>query len=193
MCALYCTKSNIGLCVCDKCQLTYATYCIDTHTYYKRLLLNPPCLFPTNLLCALDFAIVSHCAHPGGCSSVGYPPPPPPSQGASDEQLVAKGAALRSQWAPKVPDAPWAPKAPEGNFCPFCTLSLNPTLTLALTLARIEYWDRASGGRNIVLETSTTNEVRTGKWLRAAQKGPKMSCIHPFGRHTWSRIIFGKP
>ena len=57
----------------------------------------------------------------------------PPPQGASGQQLVAKGAALRSQWAPKAPDAPWAPKAPEGQFYPFCTLSLNLTLTLTPT------------------------------------------------------------
>ena len=38
-----------------------------------------------------------------------------------------------------------------------------------------------------------TNEVRTGKWMRAAQMGLKMSCIHPFGHHNWTRIIFGKP
>ena len=55
-------------------------------------------------------------------------------------------------------------KAPEGKFCPFCTLSLNPTLTLTSTPTlslvlhlplpigptRIEYWDRVGGGRNIV-------------------------------------------
>ena len=29
--------------------------------------------------------------------------------------------------------------------------------------------------------------------MRAAQKGLKMSCIHPFGHHHWTRIIFGKP
>ena len=52
---------------------------------------------------------------------------------------------------------------------------------------RIEYWDRAGGGRNIVSETSTTNEVRIRKWMRAAQKGLKMSCIHPFGPHNWTR------
>ena len=28
--------------------------------------------------------------------------------------------------------------------------------------------------------------------MRAAQKGLKMSCIHPFGHHNWNRIIFGK-
>ena len=39
--------------------------------------------------------------------------PPPP--GASDQQLIAKGADRRSPWAPKVPDAPWAPKAHEGK------------------------------------------------------------------------------
>ena len=38
-----------------------------------------------------------------------------------------------------------------------------------------------------------TNEVRTRKWMRVAQKGLKMSCIHPFGHHNWTRIIFGKP
>ena len=37
------------------------------------------------------------------------------------------------------------------------------------TKTRIEYWDRAGGGQNIVQEISTTNEVRTGKWMRAAQ------------------------
>ena len=103
---------------------------------------------------------------PWGGDSAGprMPTNPPPPLGASDQQLVAKGATLRSPWAP---DAPWAPKAPEG-FCPLCTptLSLNPTLTLtptpnlslvpalhlplALTLTRaltrMEYWDRAGGG-----------------------------------------------
>ena len=29
--------------------------------------------------------------------------------------------------------------------------------------------------------------------MRAAQKGLKMSGIHPFGHHNWTRIIFGKP
>ena len=38
-----------------------------------------------------------------------------------------------------------------------------------------------------------TNEVRTGKWMRAAQKGLKMSRIHPFGHHNSPRIMFGKP
>ena len=32
--------------------------------------------------------------------------PPPPPLGAFDQQLVAKGVALRSPWAPKAPDAP---------------------------------------------------------------------------------------
>ena len=44
----------------------------------------------------------------------------------------------------------------------------------------------------MVTEASTTNEVHTRKWMRAAQKGLKMSCIHPFGHHNWTRIIFGK-
>ena len=29
--------------------------------------------------------------------------------------------------------------------------------------------------------------------MRAAQKVLKMSCIHPFGHHNWTRIMFGKP
>ena len=62
------------------------------------------------------------------------------------------------------------------------TLGLPHPLLACLTLTKIEY--RAGGGRNIVLETSTTNEVHTGKWMRAAQKGLKMSCIHPFGHHN---------
>ena len=66
------------------------------------------------------------------------------------------------------------------------------TSSVTLTLTRIEYWDQGGGGRNIVLETSTTNEVRTGKWSRAAQKGLKISCIHPLGHHKWTRIIFWK-
>ena len=45
------------------------------------------------------------------------------------------------------------------------------TSSVTRTLTSIEYWDRAGGGRNIVLETLTTNEVRTGKWTRAAQNG----------------------
>ena len=39
------------------------------------------------------------------------------------------------------------------------------SVILHLTLTRIEYWDRAGGGRNMVWETSTTNEVRSGKWM----------------------------
>ena len=45
----------------------------------------------------------------------------------------------------------------------------------------------------MVSETSTTNEVRTGKWMRADEKGLKMSSIHPFGHHNLTTIIFGKP
>ena len=57
----------------------------------------------------------------GGGDSAGpkdanYPSPPP---GASGQQLVAKGAALSSPWAPKVPDTPWAPKPPKGKFVHF--------------------------------------------------------------------------
>ena len=37
-----------------------------------------------------------------------------------------------------------------------------------------------------------TNEVRTGQWM-AAQKGLKMSRVHPFGHHNWTRISCGKP
>ena len=93
----------------------------------------------------------------------GLPPPPLP-KGASGQQLVAKGASLRSPWAPKLPDAPREAKAPEGDLCPRCTptLCLNPTqtltptptlslvLTLPLPLTRIEYWDRAGGERKMV-------------------------------------------
>ena len=67
---------------------------------------------------------------------------------------------------------------------------IGSTSSVTLALTRIEYWDRAGGGRNIV---STTNEVRNGKWMRASQTGLKMSGIHPFGHHKWTRIIFGKP
>ena len=97
-----------------------------------------------------------------GADSVGprmWTTSPLPSQGAYGQQLVAKGAGLRSPWAPKVPAAPWAPEAAEGNFCPRCTrtLSFTPTLTLAptptlslvlslplplaLTPIKTEYWD----------------------------------------------------
>ena len=72
------------------------------------------------------------------------------------------------------------------------TSSVTLALTRTLTLTRIEYWDRAGGGWNIVSETSTTIGVHTGKWMRAAQKGLKMSHIHPFGHHNWTRIIFWK-
>ena len=86
---------------------------------------------------------------------------------------------------------------PTLTLTPTSTLSLVLTLYLALplplALTTIEYWDRAGGGRNIISETSTTNEVRTGKCMRAAQKGLKMSRIHPFGHHNWTRIVFGKP
>ena len=91
----------------------------------------------------------------------------------------------------KAPNVPWARQPRKGRFCPFCTptLLLNPTptvaptptlslaltvplplvlalalnLSVALSLMRSEYWDRAGGGRNIVCETSTTNEVHPGK------------------------------
>ena len=29
-----------------------------------------------------------------------------------------------------------------------------------------------------------TNEVHNGKWMRAAQKGLRISCIHPFMQHN---------
>ena len=50
-------------------------------------------------------AVVFEAGSKGGCKSAGPPP----------NQLVVKGAGLRSLWAPKAPDAPQAPKAPEGN------------------------------------------------------------------------------
>ena len=77
---------------------------------------------------------------------------------------------------------------PDPNAHPNPQPSPNLPLPPPVALTKIEYWDRAGGGRNIVLETTTTNEVRTGKWMRAAQKGLKMSCIHPFGHHNWTRI-----
>ena len=55
--------------------------------------------------------------------------------------------------------------------------------TTLVTLTKIRYWDRAGGGRGIVYEMLTTNEVRLGKWTRVAQMGLKMSYIHPFGHH----------
>ena len=51
---------------------------------------------------------------------------------------------------------------------------------------------RAGGGRNIVLETLTTNEVCTGKWMRAAQMGLKMGCIHAGGRCGDLRLLRGR-
>ena len=48
----------------------------------------------------------------GGGDSVGPrtpTTPPPPCPGASGQQLVAKGAGLRSPWVPKAPAAPRAP------------------------------------------------------------------------------------
>ena len=38
-----------------------------------------------------------------------------------------------------------------------------------------------------------TNEVRSGKWMRVAQKGLQSSCIHPFGHHNWTTIFCGEP
>ena len=67
-------------------------------------------------------------------------------------------------------------------------------MTLTLPLTRIEYWDPAGGERNIVSETLTTKVgVHRGKLMRAAQMGLKRNCIHPFGHHNWTRIIFEKP
>ena len=88
------------------------------------------------------------------------------------------------------------PKAPEiiiplANFVqhltPTPTLSLHLTLHLTLprnvtlSLNRFEYLELADGERNIVSENPRLNEVRIGKWMRAAQKGLKMSCDHTFG------------
>ena len=122
-------------------------------------------------ICSLPFSSRSSSAQAlaqmhGSYSAAPRTPTTPPPPGASGQQLVVKGAGLRSPWAPKAPHAPRAPKLPEGNFGSLCspTLSLNPTLTLTptralrlvltlplpLLLTRIEYWDRAGGGRNIV-------------------------------------------
>ena len=94
-------------------------------------------------------------------------------------------------WAPQVASTKILAEfeAPQHNSdcCPFCAwlllaccllakpvrstpntkegyktkLGLTNLVTLALT--RIEYWDGAGGGRNIICESSTTNEVPTGK------------------------------
>ena len=65
---------------------------------------------------------------PRGLDSAGptTPTTPPPPPGASGQQFVAKGAALRSSWAPNPP---------KGKFCPLSTtaLSLNAILTLTPT------------------------------------------------------------
>ena len=53
-----------------------------------------------------------------GSKDANYPPRPcakPPPR-ASGQQLVAKGAGLRSPWAPKVSDAPWGPML-HGDEC----------------------------------------------------------------------------
>ena len=68
-----------------------------------------------------------------------------------------------------------------------------PPSNHTITITRFEYWDRAGGGRNFLWKISKTNEVPTRKWMRAAQKGLKMSRFHPCGHHNWTRIIFGKP
>ena len=47
------------------------------------------------------------CPLGGGDSAAPRTPTtPPPPLGASGQQLVAKGVALRHPWAPKAPDAP---------------------------------------------------------------------------------------
>ena len=50
VCVLCCPRSNLGLSLCDKCQLMYGTDCIDTHTCNKLVLHNSACPFPTNLV-----------------------------------------------------------------------------------------------------------------------------------------------
>ena len=53
----------------------------------------------------------------GGAWALGCQP------GASGQQLVV---ALRSQWLPKVPNAPWAPRHPKENFVLHILLKPNP-------------------------------------------------------------------
>ena len=51
-----------------------------------------------------------HVFSPGGgggdSAAPRTPTTPPPPLGASSQQLVAKGVALRRPWAPKAPDTP---------------------------------------------------------------------------------------
>ena len=53
------------------------------------------------------------------------PTPPPPLGGASGKQLVAKGAALKSPWTPKVPDSPWTRRRILSTLHPNTILELN--------------------------------------------------------------------
>ena len=55
---------------------------------------------------------------------------------------------------------------------PNLTLTPTRTLSIVLALSKIQYCDQAGGGRNMVYDTSMTNQVHSGKWMRAAQKGP---------------------
>ena len=82
-----------------------------------------------------------------GADSTGLSTPTTPSR----QQLVAKGAALRSPRAPQADSSILHPNTIlKTNPNPNLSLVLTLPLALTLTLTRFEYWDRAGGGRNIV-------------------------------------------
>ena len=75
------------------------------------------------------------------------PPPTPSPSGASGQQLVAKGGAFRSTWAPKAPGAPWAPRASKRKF--LFILRANTILKLNLgasSNSAPKMWYPVSGG-----------------------------------------------
>ena len=59
------------------------------------------------------------------------PPPPTPAKGASGQQLVVKGAGLRSPWAPKAPEENFVHFAPQQYFNPTLTRAPTPSLSLS--------------------------------------------------------------
>ena len=40
----------------------------------------------------------------------------------------------------------------------------------------------------LVLYVSRAREVHTRKWMTTAQKGLRMTCIHPFVLHNWANF-----